>query len=400
MTTDPAATTRRRRRGPALRAAVAALAGAGLIAALAPAAAAQDTARPASATDRSADWTALDTALADLTAKNVATSSLAAVRENGRLVHRAAGGVARLGADTPADPAGRFRIGSTTKTFVATVLLQLVGEGRLGLDDRLESLLPGAVPNSADITVRELLNHTSGVADYTQDPAFNSYDQNWLDTGRYTSYSPQDQVDIADKYPPAFRPGQDWQYSNTNYALVALIIERLTGHGWNEEVERRIIRPLGLTGTSMPLYSPVIPGSHAHAYLKLDSGPADVTSLNPSMAGPSGAGISTTADLTTFIRALLGGRLLRPAELAEMQKTTAHGGGQAYGLGLQRVDTPCGAFWGHAGGIPGYSTMMLGSLDGKRQFANSTTFYDAPDPAAALAAWQRAVNAGVCGGQG
>ncbi|MFD7830928.1 serine hydrolase domain-containing protein [Kitasatospora sp. NPDC059803] len=400
MTTDPAATTRRRRRGPALRAAVAALAGAGLIAALAPAAAAQDAARPASATERSTDWTALDTALADLTAKNVATSSLAGVRENGRLVHRAAGGVARLGADTPADPVGRFRIGSTTKTFVATVLLQLVGEGRLGLDDRLESLLPGAVPNSADITVRELLNHTSGVADYTQDPAFNSYDQNWLDSGRYTSYSPQDQVDLADKYPPAFRPGQDWQYSNTNYALVALIIEHLTGHSWNEEVERRIIRPLGLTGTSMPLYSPVIPGPHAHAYLKLDSGPADVTALNPSMAGPSGAGISTTADLTTFIRALLGGRLLRPAELAEMQKTTAPGGGQAYGLGLQRVDTPCGAFWGHAGGIPGYSTMMLGSLDGTRQFANSTTFYDTPDPAAALAAWQRVVNAGVCGGQG
>ncbi|MFE4976221.1 serine hydrolase domain-containing protein [Kitasatospora sp. NPDC056651] len=398
----PAAATGRRR--PALRLAVTAAVGAGLLAALAPAAAALPAAPPAAAVGapaRQADWQAADAALAGMTGPGYSTSALGAVREDGRLVWSNATGVADLATGAPADPRGAFRIGSATKTFVSTTLLQLVGERRLGLDDRLESLLPGIVPNSAGITVRQLLNHTSGVADYTQDPAFGFSDQ-WLTGGRYKSYRLRDLVDIADKYPPAFAPGQDWQYSNTNYILIGMIIEKLTGHSWNDEVTRRIIRPLRLTNTWMPGDLPSIPGPHAHAYVKTATGPVDVTVLNPSMAGSAGGGISTTTDLTAFLDALLGGRLLRPAELAAMKETTTHGEGQTYGLGLQRLDTPCGPFWGHAGGIPGYSTMMLASPDGKREFAANTTFYDTPDQdtpdqATASAAWRKVTETALCG---
>ncbi|MFJ6619817.1 serine hydrolase domain-containing protein [Kitasatospora sp. NPDC091335] len=401
------------RNRPALRTAIAAAVGAGLLAALAPAAAAQPAGRPAAGCgaphagaatragagdtpERHADWAAADAALAGMTDPGYATSALGAVREDGRLVWRNATGVAELATGRPADPRGSFRIGSATKPFVATTLLQLVGEHRLDLDDRLECLLPGIVPNSSAITVRQLLNHTSGVADYTQDQAFDFRRPEWLAGGRFKHYGLQDLVDIAKRYPPAFPPGQDWQYSNTNYILVGMVIEKLTGRGWNEEVTSRIIRPLGLTGTRMPGDSPFLPGPHARGYYKAGTGPVDVTLFNPSMAGPSGAGVSTTADLTTFLDALLGGRLLRPAELAAMQQTTDHGEGRTYGLGLQRLDTPCGSFWGHAGGIPGYSTMMLGSADGRREFAGSTTVYDAPDDAA-NAAWNKVITTALCG---
>ncbi|MEV7602032.1 serine hydrolase domain-containing protein [Kitasatospora sp. NPDC089797] len=415
MTADPTAPRRTLRR-PALRAAVTLAVGAGLLAALAPAAvaapadrgpaagchgplhltAADPAGRAESATGR-ADWAAADAALAGLTGPGYGTSALGAVRQDGRLLWRNATGVADLSTGGPADPEGRFRIGSITKTFLATTLLQLVGERRLGLDDRLECLLPGVVPNSTAITVREVLDHTSGIADYTQDPAFDTTDPSWLTDRRFHRYTLQDLVDLANTYPPAFPPGRDWGYSNTNYELVGMIVEKLTGHPWQEEVTRRIIRPLHLTGTSMPGHSPFIPGPHAHGYLKTATGPVDVTLLDPSMAGSAGAGISTTADLTTFIAALLGGRLLPPAELAEMQRTTATGGGQAYGLGLQRVDTPCGTFWGHAGGIPGYSTEMLGSADGRRQFASAVTVYDVSDATAAEAAVNRLTTTALCG---
>ncbi|WP_416875086.1 serine hydrolase domain-containing protein [Kitasatospora sp. SC0581] len=419
MTADPTAPARRR---TAPRVAVAAAVGAGLLTTLAPTAVAGPAGRPPApgchgavhlavtggtpgdgtgtdgAAERRGDWTAADAALAGMTDPGYSTSALAAVRENGRLVWRNATGVAELGTGEPADPEGAFRIGSATKTFVATTLLQLVGEHRLDLDDRLECLLPGIVPNSTAITVRQLLDHTSGVADYTRDRAF-EVDRDWLADRRYKSYRLRDLVDLANTYPPDFAPGEGWQYSNTNYILVGMIIEKLTGHSWNDEVTRRIIRPLRLTGTWMPGDLPFIPGPHAHGYVRTDTGPADVTVLNPSMAGSAGGGISTTTDLTAFLDALLGGRLLRPAELAAMKRTTDHGEGRTYGLGLQRLDTPCGPFWGHAGGIPGYSTMMLAAPDGSRSFAADTTFYDAPDPDAANTAWRKVTTTALCGAQ-
>ncbi|MFF4923996.1 serine hydrolase domain-containing protein [Kitasatospora sp. NPDC001261] len=397
----------RRWRRPVGRSAIIALAGAGLLAALAPAAGATDSpAAPhrvaAAGGERTADGAALDAVVRAMVREGGAAATLARVRENGSTVWKGAAGVADLATGAPADPDGRFRIGSVTKTFVATVVLQLVAEHRIGLDDSVESRLPGVVPNGAGITVRQLLNHTSGIHDFTEDPAFDASNEEtlrqWLAGGRWTSYRPQQLVDIADKYPPYFAPGQGWHYSNTDYVLISMIIERLTGRSWAQEVDRRIIRPLGLTGTSMPLYSPFIPGSHAHGYYKLPAGPADVTLLNPSMASAAGAGISTTADLTRFIAALLGGQLLGPAELAAMKDTSGPNAAAGYGLGLQRLTTPCGEFWGHDGGIPGYNTLLVGEVTGKRQFATSINRYDLSDHAAMLRTSNALYSAGTCGG--
>ncbi|MCG6493824.1 serine hydrolase [Kitasatospora sp. A2-31] len=395
------------------------LAGAGLVGALTPVAAATGArgARPAvdgaavavagpepvaEAAGR-ADRAALDAAVRAMVSPGGSTAALGLVVERGRPVWKGAAGTADLATGTPASPDGQFRIGSVTKTFVATVVLQLVAEHRVGLDDPVERHLPGLVPNGGQITVRQLLGHTSGIFNYTEDASFAFEEsegtlQQWLATGRWRSYQPRELVALATSHPVYFAPGKGWHYSNTNYIIAGMLIERLTGRSWAQEVERRIIRPLGLSGTSMPIDSPFVPGPHAHGYYKLADGPADTTLLNPSMAGSAGAGISTTADLTRFISALLGGRLLGPAELAEMKRVSPESG-QAYGLGLQRTPTACGEFWGHGGGIPGYITLLYGAADGRRQFAGSVNAYDLSDPAATDTAFENLVATGVCGGR-
>ncbi len=408
--------TRPRRRR--LRVVVTALVGAGLLTTAAPVATAATaaTAAPAPAAQGApadggpgptvgggaarVDRGALDAAVAAMVKQGGASAALSAVREGSRPVWRGAAGTSDLATGAPVDENGRFRIGSVTKAFVSTVVLQLAGEHRLGLDDPIERFLPGEVPNGAAITVRQLLNHTSGLPNHTNAPTFDFSKPAWVESGRWKDYRAQDLVDIANTLPPASAPGAAWNYSNTNYVLAGMIIEKVTGHPWNEEVERRILRPLGLTHTSMPVSSPFIPGPHAHGYLQLPTGPVDVTLENPSWAGPAGSGISTTADLDRFIAALLGGKLLRPAELAEMQRTTGLGAGKDYGLGLQRYDTSCGLYWGLTGGIPGYSTAVYGAADGGRQFAVSVNLYDVSDLEAAGKAWQALVDAGACAGRG
>ncbi|MEV4613705.1 serine hydrolase domain-containing protein [Kitasatospora sp. NPDC049258] len=386
-----------RRRRTAVRLAAGALAGLTLLAA-APAAfaAAPGPVEPAGG---HRDAAALQRALGGLVAGNMTTAAIAEVRDGGRTPWRGAAGVRSLDTGAPAPVDGRFRIGSITKTFVATVVLQLKAERKLGLDDPVERHLPGLLPGGGAITVRQLLNHTSGLFNYTDDAAFAEPETSphWLAVGRWTSYRPQQLVALAAAHDPYFAPGQGWHYSNTNYIVLGMLIEKVTGHSWNEEVERRVARPLDLRATSMPGTSPLITGPHARGYLKLPAGRADITELNPSMAGAAGAGISSTADLTRFHAALLGGRLLRPAELAEMKTTVPSGGGDGYGLGLMRTSSPCGDLWGHGGGIPGYATLLLGGEDGRRQFALSMTPFDLPDPDAAVRAQDAFVAEAACG---
>ncbi|MFI6447125.1 serine hydrolase domain-containing protein [Kitasatospora sp. NPDC050543] len=429
MTRDTAAgvRTRSRLRRPVGRAAVTVLAGLGLFGAVVPEAGAAvappreyrvaaqastgtgtdpagaDPVDADSAVDASAgaDSAALNQALRAIVEQGGSSAALAQVRQDGRVLWRDAAGAADLASGAPASADGRFRIGSVTKTFVATVVLQLVAEHRLALDDPIERHLPGVVPNGGAITVRQLLNHTSGLFNYTEDPSFALDDESavrdWLKSGRWTAYRPQQLVTLATGHAPYFAPGQGWHYSNTNYILAGMLIQRTTGRSWAEEVERRIIRPLGLKSTSMPVNSPFVPGPHAHGYFKLPDGPADATLLNPSMGGSAGAGISTTADLTRFNAALLGGRLLRPAELAEMKRTVEAGPGYAYGLGLIRYRTSCGELWGHTGGIPGYGTVVAGDAAAHRQLALSYNPYDLSDPDAADRTMGTLVDTAACG---
>ncbi|GIG68375.1 serine hydrolase [Phytomonospora endophytica] len=303
----------------------------------------------------------------------VADGSPSAVLEfrDGPRVERLAGGVAELGRQRPAPVDGRFRIGSVTKTFTSTVALQLVGEGRISLDDSLERWLPGTVPNGQNITLRQLLNHTSGLYNYTDDVLVTPEQ---VVRDRYKRWTPQQLVDLATSRDPLFPPGTAWSYSNTNYVLIGLVIERVTGRSLQTEVDRRIVRPLGLRDTEVPArHSVRISGPHAHGYLQVNGEPVDITALNVSSSYAVGDIISTTRDLNTFYQALLGGRLLTPAQLTAMKITAFDSG---YGLGLSKVALPCGAeIWGHTGGIPGYLTFSFHQPGTSRYFSLSATSY-------------------------
>jgi D-alanyl-D-alanine carboxypeptidase len=275
---------------------------------------------------------------------------IALVRDGHRTV-RAAGGAADLDTRRPLRPGDRYRVGSNTKTFVAAVVLQLAGEGRLALTDTVERWLPGLVPGAGAITVRQLLNHTSGLPDYAPDDDDSFIRQVLADRRR--KWSPQELVGIAMARPPLFAPGAAWAYSNTGYVLLGLIVETASGHPLATELRERIFAPLHLRGTSFAT-GPGIAGRHGHGYSRFGARHRyDITEVDQSWAGAAGAIVSRARDLARFQRALLGGRLLRSDLLAQMRMTVPVGG-QGYGLGLIRSRMPCGTFWGHGGETLGY----------------------------------------------
>ncbi|RKT57354.1 serine hydrolase domain-containing protein [Saccharothrix australiensis] len=283
-------------------------------------------------------------------------------------------GVAEVGTTKPVPTDGRFRVGSITKTFVSTVVLQLVGEGKVGLDDPVSRHLPGLLPRGGEITVRMLLQHTSGLYNYTSDLPL---DPAGFERIRFKHWEPEELVAIATAKPLDFTPGTDWNYSNTNYIVAGLLVEKVTGKPYDEAVEQRVLRPLGLRSTVVPGDRVDIPGPHAHGYYSVDGRTVDVTRLNPSVAGAAGEMISTTADLDRFVDALLDGRLLAPAQQAELTKTLPFTGG--YGLGFEALELPCGVtVHGHGGGIPGYSSIMLSTKDTGVRLEGS--FTSAPTP--------------------
>jgi D-alanyl-D-alanine carboxypeptidase len=287
-------------------------------------------------------------------------------------------GFGDVGAATPVPWHAKFRIGSYTKTFVATTLLQLAGEGRLSLEDTVERWLPGVVAangnDATKITVRQLLQHTSGLHNYVDRMPFLFLESEFL-KNRLRTVTPEEAVALAMQVPPDFAPGTRWSYSNTNYILAGMIIERVTGRSWQREVQARILRPLGLLDTYLPRTNPFIPKPHAVGYERfpekgLESDPADprwgepvdVTVLNPSWGGAAGEMISTTDDGNRFLKALIGGRLLRPAQLADMLKTVPAPlfdpawPGARYGLGIIWISSSCGGYWSHGGDIQGFKT--------------------------------------------
>ncbi|MFI6013300.1 serine hydrolase domain-containing protein [Streptomyces sp. NPDC051243] len=285
----------------------------------------------------------------------------------------------------------RFRIASASKTFVATVVLQLVCEGRLSLDDTVEDWLPGVVSGNGNdgskISVRQLLQHTSGLYNYTADlPVLDSVDGFKAD--RYRTWTDEQLVAIATSHRPNFAPGTKWSYTNTGYILAGMIIKKATGNNWQQEVTRRILRPLHLRHTLAPTTTTGIPGSRLHGYSDFDGSGAtiDVTDVNPSFAGAAGAMTSTAADLTRFYQALLGGRLLRAAQMAAM-KTTVRTleldfvwPGASYGLGLMRIPLSCGgSYYSHPGDFPGYTTRNGISADGRHVVVLATTGDGAAD---------------------
>lgn len=314
--------------------------------------------------------------------KAVADGSVAAIAEvrDGDKTWRAASGKAKLNNAQLAPVNGRFRAGSVTKSFTATVVLQLVGEGKLRLADSVEQWLPGLVDKGADITIRHLLQHTSGLPEYST----GMMDEAGIPKERYRTWSARELVERADKLPRDFPPGTDYRYSNTNYIVLGMLIEKVTGRPYATEVRERILRPLGLRHTRVPGASPEVYGPHAHAYVPVTRGgavvPVDVTRFNPTMAGAAGEIISTNEDINRFYRALLQGKLLRPGLLKEMKDP---GTAKGYGLGLEVAPLPCGTAFGHGGGGPGFLVVAFSSADGSRQVTLSiTTFSGDPHKAA------------------
>ncbi|MEU4255157.1 MULTISPECIES: serine hydrolase domain-containing protein [Streptomyces] len=350
-----------------------------------PAPATTPAAAPAAAEDRSGGGRHAETreALRQLVRDGL-PGALAQARDR-HGVWNGAAGVADRTTGRKRLPNDRFRIASITKTFVATVVLQLDAEGRLDLDDTVEEWLPGVVRGNGhdgrEITVRQLLNHTSGIYNVTADPGFQAkvFGPDFL-RHRYDTWTPEQLVALAMEHEPDFAPGTSWRYSNTNYVLAGMIVEKATGRPYGEAVERRIIRPLGLRATSVPGTDHRMPRPSGRAYSTLGADPADpatrvhdVTELNPSIAGSAGEMISDTADLQRFVRALLTGRLLPQQQLKEMMTAVpggpeAQGGG--YGLGLVNRKLSCGTeVWGHTGGIHGSGSVVVSTRSGDHTLA-------------------------------
>ena len=347
----------------------AALGVAALVASAGPVAAAPTTERAAPGSE------AVQRRLDALVAQSGFPGVLASVRgPDGRVRTYTAGtGDLRTGAPVPAD--GRVRIASVTKTFTATVVLQLVAEGAVRLDDPVERHLPGVVRgpggDGRTITVRQLLQHTSGLPDY---------DSIVIDAGgslrsvAHTYLEPHQLVDAALAERRRFPPGARWEYSNTNYVLLGLLVQQVTGRPFGEEVHRRVVAPLGLRDTYWPHEGEQrLRGSHPRGYLADGPGGAwrDITRMDPSLGWAAGQLVSTPADVGRFNAALLDGRLLPPAQLATMRRTVAAPGfdagpGWRYGLGLASHRLSCGPVaWGHGGDIQGFTTRNLTTDDGR-----------------------------------
>ncbi|WP_227998174.1 serine hydrolase domain-containing protein [Nocardia australiensis] len=302
-----------------------------------------------------------------------------AYARNGSEVWRLSAGTADRASQAPAETTDRFRIASNTKAFVATVVLQLAAEGRLGLDDPIERILPGVVRGNGNdgrsITVRELLNNTSGIYDPTTDPAF--FDPYLSDHDWGFVYRPHDVVAAAMTHPPLAAPGTTWSYSNTNYLLAGMVVEAVTGHPVQDELRDRLLIPLGLTHTTFPLTDPQIHGPHLHGY---DLSGNDMTTFSPSYDWTAGALISTLDDLAQFHRALFGGHLLPPDQQRALETPVTLPGAPGYGLGVQKSTVSCGtsevAVWETDGGGPGFTSIALTSADGSRQLILVGTVFD------------------------
>jgi D-alanyl-D-alanine carboxypeptidase len=315
-------------------------------------------------------------------------------------------GTGDLRTGRPVPPNGRIRIGSVTKAFVATVVMQLVGEGRIGLDTPVERYVPGVVRGSGGdgraITIRQLLQHTSGLPDpgdlLPHDEEFVRHRFDHYDRGELIRHA----LGKRPTFVPPGAPGK-WSYTNTGYLLLGMVIEKVTGaRSWQDEVRRRIVVPLRLRGTSLPRPGSYgIQGPHPRGYVRVASGLKDVTEQDTGYLDAAGDMISTPGDVNRFFLALLRGELLRPAERAQMiQMIDAAPGGpvERYGLGLERNELSCGGFVGHSGQMHGYSTAagLLVDRTGRPGRAVTITITTEPRDMDDFHRLMEAVNTALC----
>jgi D-alanyl-D-alanine carboxypeptidase len=376
---------------------------------------------PADAGEGSAEATAtaaangpdarLDRALKELVRMEGGPPGVIAVVQRGdqREVHTF--GVANLDNGRPMRADDRMRIASTAKAFSGAVALSLVSNtDELSLDDTIDDHLwdqpdpPPEMPEEwLDVTLRQLLNHTSGLPDFSQEPSFQN------EVGRRLRHpDPPDELltYVYDHEPPLlFDPGSEYQYSNSDNIAVALMVEEATGTSYENQLKERVYRPLGLRRTSLPV-GPELSKPFIHGYDLSESPPEDISeALAAGWAWASGGLVSTPADLNTFIRGYVGGELFDLETRAEQRDVFGEGnsepqgpGANSAGLGVFRYETRCGTVWGHTGNTAGYTQFMAASPNGRRSVTVSINAQIAPpigDPDA-FVALRRAETLAVC----
>ncbi|MFF1838547.1 serine hydrolase domain-containing protein [Streptomyces sp. NPDC058231] len=358
----------------------------GMVAAPAvPATAAARTPATATATAHEApDALALRAAISGLP-KEDATAALVRVAGTGGS-WRGSSGVHDLKSGRPADPGGRFRAGSVTKVFTAAVVLQLAGEGKVDLNRPVRRYLPELIPATyGKVTVRQLLNHTSGIPSVGS--GGDTLDE-WY-AHRFDLHDAAQAVRAATALEPDFAPGTQQHYDNIGYTVAGLLIEKVTGDTYASEVSRRILRPLRLKDTFFPGNDPAIRGPHNHGYQIFDGADGagelrDVSVWGATDAWAAGDLISTTADLEHFTRALFRGQVVRGPLLEEMftlpgasVREYGTGGPAAYSAGLSVMELGGREVWGKTGGRWGYNTAVAATRDLSRTLVYSVNATDA-----------------------
>jgi D-alanyl-D-alanine carboxypeptidase len=289
-------------------------------------------------------------------------------------------GVRNIYSSAPIGPDDPFRIGSETKTYVAAVVMQLVDEGKVEIDAPIATYLPGLLTPPYDgnvITVRELLQHRTGIPNYTDNPPAPRPDGTYRD---------EDLVKAALSHEPVFAPGTSIGYSNTNYIILGMMVEAVTGTSIGTAITNRIITPLGLTHTRYPAAGDKsIGGTAVHGYVGGTLAPLaawiDISNLfEPSYGGAAGAMISTLDDSVTFYRALFAGEVVSAASL-NLMRTAYPGIRDGYGLGIYKMNLPCGPAWGHDGATPGYFDETLVGDNGRyAAIVTNTVSTDTSEP--------------------
>ncbi|MFJ3902352.1 serine hydrolase domain-containing protein [Streptomyces sp. NPDC090025] len=256
----------------------------------------------------------------------------------------------RTGAPMPVDTF--VRIGSETKTFTVTALLELVDEGKVGLDDPIDDYIRG-VPNGDKITLRHLAEMRSGLFPYTSDPDF-IHD---LLSAPNRPYNPWEVLSYGYRHANTFAPGTKFEYCNSNLVLLGLVVEKVTGQPLARVIHERVVRPAGLERTFLPKGAE-FPEPHAHGYTDqtLSGAEADATDWNPSWAWAAGGMISNLQDLRRWAPVLATGTLLSPETQKQRLKTLPTGfPGTSYGLGIFDAN----GWLGHNGSLPGYETVTV-----------------------------------------
>ena len=321
-------------------------------------------------------------AVVDMTAKKLMVPGAVVLLRTPQGEFTVTYGTGKLGAKAPPRADTHFRIASNTKTMTAAVIMQLAQENKLSLTDPISKYLPG-VPNGDSITIAELLEMRSGLYNYTNAPEFSAT----LDRDPTKVWTPDELLAIAFKRPPNFPPGTAYEYNNTNYALLGLVVEQVDGRPLARAMQDRLFGPLGLRNTSLPAStSNSIPTPYSHGYLYGSSAvalvgeppytpdfqaaaragkilPHDYTGLNHSSAAAAGGVISTVNDVVTWIRALVAGRVLNPANQRRWLDSVkpedpSKPEGQQYGYGIAQLHWGPNKIYFHGGETPGYNSFM------------------------------------------